>query len=201
MFIYSNGCSHTEKNFKHDGYISLISDYFFGYEIKPTIVQSLEYLFGGKSEQIQDNVVNRLITTDNGIVSTAYSGKSNQIICLETIEYISKCISNNIKPDYVIIQFTGPNRRMIIKPDVNNYIWFDCNLYDGLDHVDLEPLASISSLMNILQLQEFLKNNNIDYTFLCYHELDASISKLASFNFLDLTKFTIYSIFIPDIFG
>ena len=192
MFIYSNGCSHTYKNFKN-GYLSLIFKKLFNDSDAFKFVQSIEYLFGGKSQQIQhENVIDTLITTDNGIISSAYDGKSNQIIFLESVEYINQCISKGKKPNHVIIQWSGPSRLIRLEPTEESYLWIDCNPSDYIEHTMFEPMASITSLMYIYNMQTFLQSHNIDYTFICYMELDSFITKLDTFNLIDLNNFISY---------
>jgi len=201
MFIYSNGCSHTFRDHEN-GYLSLIFKKIFKSSDTFKIIQSIEYLFGGKSEQIQhENVVDNLITTDNGIVSSAYDGKSNQIIFLESVEYINQCISKGKKPNHVIIQWTGPSRLIRMEPTEKSYLWVDCNPNDYIKHTMFEPMASITTLMYIYNMQTFLKSHNIDYTFLCYIELDSFVTKLDTFKLIDLDKFISYEKEHPITYG
>ena len=180
---------HTITTKKDIYLLSLKNIQTFGYIQSYTIDR---ISFGGKSQQIQhENVVDNLITTDNGIISSAYDGKSNQIIFLESVEYINQCISKDKKPNHVIIQWSGPSRLIRIEPTEKSYLWVDCNPSDYIEHTMFEPI-SITTLMYIYNMQTFLKSHNIDYTFFCYMELDSFVTKLDTFKLIDLDKFISY---------
>jgi hypothetical protein len=225
MFIISNGCSHTFTS-QSNNYLSYLQD-FIGNSITLDYISATSYLFGGEKQELSvfderqeeswvnlnnfgkviqpDNfsIINKLETTNNGIISLSFDGKSNQTIFLETIEYINRCISVDSKPDYVIVQWSGPSRNLQCIPNsYTTYEWVEVTPHDNTENgVLMEPLASLQTLMYIYNLQTFLKSNDIKYTFLCYMELDSSVTKLDTFNSIDLNNFISYETSHPILKG
>ena len=214
MFIISNGCSHTFTSQSNNYLLSLQE--IIGNSITLDYISATSYLFGGQKQELSVfdkrqswlklnkfgkipppnnfSIINKLETTNNGIISLSFDGKSNQTIFLETIEYISRCISVDSKPDYVIVQWSGPSRNLQCIPNsYTTHEWLEVTPMDNTEHgVLMEPLASLQTLMYIYNLQTFLKSNDIKYTFLCYMELDSSVTKLNIFNSIDLNNFISY---------
>ena len=214
MFIISNGCSHTFTR-KDSNYLSFLQG-LIGNNITLNYISATSYLFGGQKQELSIfdkaqrpswfpnfqetvrpddfDIITKLRTSDNGIISLSFDGKSNQTIFLETIEYINKCISNDSKPDYVVIQWSGPSRTLNCIPNTYaTYEWIEATPMDNTEYgVLIEPFASLQTLMYIYNLQTFLKSHNINYTFMCYMELDSSVTKLDTFNLIDLNNFISY---------
>jgi hypothetical protein len=123
----------------------------------------------------------------NVLYNEARCGAGNDYIFHQSLETISKLIQNNEKPDYVFIQWSGPNRRQHCLPD--GEILF-VNLFDNIKHdIKFEPMGSMHTLHYIFAMQEFLKKNDIDYYFLNFMVLDKSIKHLNIYKEIDLDKF------------
>jgi len=183
MIIYSNGCSHTEghnidsiKTWPHFFIRGIIGE--TSYEKKPNKIKN-------------KNLIIKSIKPENRYENVLYNegkcGAGNDYIFHQSLETISKLIQNNEKPDYVIIQWSGPNRRQHCLPD-GKILYI--NLFDDTEyHLKFEPMGSMHTLHYIFVMQEFLKKHNINYTFLSFMALDESIKKLNIYKEIDLDKF------------
>ena len=183
MLIYSNGCSHTEghnidsvKTWPHYFIRGIIGDN--GYEKKPNKIKN-------------KNLIIKSIKPENRYENVLYNegkcGAGNDYIFHQSLETISKLIQNNEKPDYVIIQWSGPNRRQHCLPDGEI---LNVNLFDYTEYgIKFEPMGSMHTLHYIFVMQEFLKKHNINYIFLSFMALDESIKKLNIYKEIDLDKF------------
>jgi hypothetical protein len=169
MLIYVNGCSHTAYN-----NITKLHD------LKSWSVDLVEKL--GKKCSFFYEVIDNLPKEDI-LLNDARHGASNDYIFHSSLETLSNLIYQNRKPDYVIIQWTGPNRRLHC--DENGDKLF-VNLYDNTEYfVKFEPMASEHTVHYMYTLQEYLKKNDINYLFLPYMPLDESISDSSIFKMVD----------------
>lgn len=169
MLIYVNGCSHTAYN-----NITKLQD------LKSWSVDLVEKL--GKKCSFFYKVIDNLPKEDI-LLNDARHGASNDYIFHSSLETLTNLISQNRKPDYVIIQWSGPNRRLYC--DENGEKCF-VNLYDNTEYyIKFEPMGSEHTIHYMYTLQEFLKNNNINYLFLPYMSLDESINDLFVFKLID----------------
>lgn len=177
MVIYSIGCSHTyghcvsHKSMVWSNIImdSLVKDYTtFGTGLPKLTTESI-----GRSKNI--------------FVNDAACGVGNDYIFHKTLENVNLLIEEKRKPDYVFIQWSGPNRRQHCTPEGKlMYI----NLFDNVEQgIKFEPMASEHTLHYIFTLQEFLKSENIKYCFFNYMALDRSIKYLSTFNRIDFNNF------------
>lgn len=190
MFILVNGCSHSSLH-SDDSYYALISHAldkdFDNQYIKQRFLTT--HLFGGKSDKTNNFIKEKdpfFINEDKLTLSLAYPGKSNDTIFSETYESLHYLKSVNKLPDYVFVQWSGPNRRAHILP---NDEWTDINPHRLPElQVKFEPMASLQTLQYMLTLQDFLNQNNIEYYFFNYMELDRSIEKLHSYQHLDFSR-------------
>jgi hypothetical protein len=183
MLVYSNGCSHTEghtvdwkKTWPHLFIRSITAGN--QYESKPKKIKN-------------KNIIIKSIMTEtqyeNILYNDAMLGAGNDYIFHQSLETISKLIQNNEKPDYVFIQWSGPNRRQHCLPD-GKILYV--NLFDNTEYdIKFEPMGSMHTLHYIFSMQEFLKKHNINYTFLSFMALDESIKKLNIYKEIDLNKF------------
>jgi hypothetical protein len=175
MIIYSNGCSHTHIHCveKDQIWSSVIMKHFtenYDMFISSTNVFSL-------------NEVNN----ENILINESRCGAGNDHIFHRTLETLIYLIENNKKPDYVFIQWSGPNRRQHCLP---NGEMKNVNLHDNIEyHVKFEPMGSLHTLHYIFSLQEFLKKENIKYYFFNYMELDNSIKNTSIYNKIDMGNF------------
>lgn len=168
MIIYTNGCSHTAGHcFKRA-------------KSWPHIV--IKSIIGNNSysNNIEYNSIKR---NSNVLYNQALHGAGNDYIFHKSLETISGLINSDNTPNYVIIQWSGPNRRMHSTADGGHLF---VNPYDNTElGVLFEPMGSEHTLHYMLMLQEFLKNNGIKYLFFNYMELHKSIKKNATYKFID----------------
>jgi hypothetical protein len=134
------------------------------------------------------NVFNINDTNNNNIlINESKCGAGNDHIFHRTLETLTHLIQNNKKPDFVFIQWSGPNRRQHCLPDGEMK---NVNLHDNIEyHVKFEPMGSLHTLHYIFSLQEFLKKENIKYRFFNYMELDKSIKYNSIYNEIDMDNF------------
>jgi hypothetical protein len=123
---------------------------------------------------------------ENIFINDGMSGAGNDYIFHKTLESISFLLEQNKKPDYVFIQWTGPNRRQHCTPKGRV---INVNLYDNVEcGIKFEPMGSEHTLHYMFTIQEYLKKENINYYFINYLGLDESIKNLNIFNSIDFTK-------------
>lgn len=181
MIVYTNGCSHTaggcydnhknRKSWPHIIMKSLVSQF----EFNPTIDKSI----------------------DSALFNDALHGAGNDNIFHTTLERVTKLIGSDLKPDYVFIQWSGPNRRLYCTPQGKKLF---VNLYDNVEHgVKFEPMGTEHTIHYMFCLQEFLKKHNIEYYFFNYMEIDKSAKNLSIYNKLDMDKFIDFNIGRPVI--
>lgn len=174
MLIYVNGCSHS---------IGVRETYSWSYVLGKSICRDIKY----DNHYGIDELTN-VDTNTNILYNFADSGKGNDLIFHETIEFISKCKNENTKPDYIFIQFSGSNRLAKQRYDGQMQLLTPAET-EYIDELNFEPYASKTTLSYILSLQELFKSMNIEYFFCCYMELDNSIINSPILNQIDLTKF------------
>ena len=171
MLIYSNGCSHTAGH--GISWLRTWPHFTIRGMLGHNEYQSNPHIMGKKEKNVLYN---------EGI-----QGAGNDYIFHQSLETISRLIKNNEKPDYVFIQWSGPNRRQHCLPD--GKILF-VNLFDYIEYnIKFEPMGSMHTLHYIFSMQEFLKKNDIHYCFLNFMSLDKSIKELSIYEEIDLDKF------------
>lgn len=175
MILYTNGCSHTAGGcFKYPHNLSHSWPNF----LMKSIMGDAAYSLNPLNANFNKN--------SNVLYNQALHGAGNDYIYHISLETISSLLLNENKPDYVIIQWSGPNRRMHILPD--KYVFV--NLWDSTEFgVKYEPYGSLHTIHYMFSLQEFLKNNNINYLFFNYMALDESIKESFVFTKLDMNRF------------
>jgi hypothetical protein len=128
-----------------------------------------------------------LVGVSDIFINDSVCGAGNDYIFHKTLENVNLLINENKKPDYVFIQWSGPNRRQHCTPD-GNVVYV--NLFDNVDlGVKFEPMASEHTIHYMFSLQEFFKNNNIKYYFFNYFGLDYSIKDLNIYKKIDFNFF------------
>lgn len=177
MVLYSIGCSHTYGHCLTDRSLvwsNIIMDKLSGSYKK----------FGTEFCKLTSD---SLVDVGDVFVNDSVCGGGNDYIYHKTLENVSLLIKENKKPNYVFIQWSGPNRRQHCTPDGNGvYV----NLFDNVDlGVKFEPMASEHTLHYMFSLQEFLKNNNIKYYFFNYFGLDHSIKNLNIYDKIEFDSF------------
>lgn len=176
MMIYVNGCSHT---------IGVNGKYSWSYVLGKSISRKIYYTVGNNQKKYFEEV--DYITNQNTLYNFSDSAKGNDMIFYETIEFLSKCKLNNIKPNYVFIQWSGPSR--LARQDIFGNIVFNTPGDEEKPNIIFEPHASRTSLSYIFSLQEILKSMDIDYYFCCYMDFDKDCQKYPMFHSIDLERF------------
>lgn len=206
MIVYVNGCSHSAgacvhitKTYPHMFMNSVVgkdnyTDILLREKHKGGVVYHSDLLDGVKGDE-------------HILVNQAFFGKSNDGIYFETIDFILRMESKGLKPDYVFVQWSSPNRKLITqfhmedweertKPTKHKF----CDLTSNIAHVNphddwgdagllFEPYASKHTLQLMVSMQEFLKQRNIDYIFIPYMEL-INNKHLIELDLLDKSKLT-----------
>lgn len=171
MILYSNGCSHTAGGcFKQM------------YSWPNIVMKSITNLGMYSTNPLSTSFSKE----SNVLYNQAMHGAGNDFIFHTSLETISSLLSNGNKPDYVIIQWSGPNRRMHVFPE--HYVFVNPWDYTELG-VKYEPYGSEHTIHYMFSLQEFLKKNKINYLFFNYMALDESIKKSYVFKELDMDRF------------
>lgn len=172
MIIYTNGCSHTAghcmkraQTWPHLVMRSLIGNVGYSNNITPSTIRK----------------------NSNVLYNQAMHGAGNDYIFHTSLETISALIDTGNKPDYVIIQWSGPNRRM--HSDENGGFIFVNPWDNGHLGVKFEPMGSQHTLHYMFSLQEILKKNNIKYWFFNYMKLAKLVKKSNIYTLLDLDRF------------
>jgi hypothetical protein len=120
---------------------------------------------------------------DLDLINESQCGAGNDFIFHKSLESITKLIDENKTPELVIIQWSGPNRRLHC--DINGNYYY-VNLTDYLKYQPkYEPMGSEHTLHYMFSLQEFLKVNRVKYYFFNYMDLDYSIKSLNIYNKID----------------
>lgn len=177
MILYVNGCSHTAGHC-----VPLYKTY--SNIVMASLVPKLDYNI---------NTPNFTeINFHNFLYNDALHGAGNDYIFHKTIERVSHLISINKKPNYVIIQWTGVNRRM--NCTIDSKIQFASPHSVSKLGILYEPLASENSLHYIFVLQEFLKKNKIEYWFFNYMEFNECIKKSHILPLIDFNRFIDFGI-------
>jgi hypothetical protein len=200
MFLYVNGCSHSddlwqekdeERNNSFVWSQHLIKNFvkdFKYFRIIGENPQKRPYIF---EEKLLNISLNDLLNIENLLINDSVSGSGNDRIFHASLESLVKMIKLGKIPDLVVIQWSGPNRReycdidgkpLFVSPSENSHL-----------HPKFEPMASTHTVHYMFILQEFLKKYNIDYYFFTYFGLDKSIEDLYTYNLLDITKFIDFS--------
>jgi hypothetical protein len=92
-----------------------------------------------------------------------------------------------IKPDLVIIQWSGVNRRLHCDI-MGNYYYI--NLSDHTQyHPKFEPMASEHTIHYMFILQEYLKSIGVKYLFFNYMEISDEVKNLSTYNKIDFKNF------------
>lgn len=203
MIIYTNGCSHS---------IGINGGYSWSYIISKSFFKDGKYIRKNNSDKYSDiQVINSIKnkhnlvifkeTTDeneslrnhdildtnyNILYNAAESGKGNDLIYFQTLEYLSECKAKNIKPDYVFIQWSGANRISLQNTPHTLNMYTPANTTNNLN---FEPYGSLKTISYILSLQEILKSMDVEYYFCCYMELSERIKLYKIYEQIDLSKF------------
>ena len=204
MLVYANGCSHSAnrgtgwpvqlmnalcgyKNFSHHELNAFMNNIF---EVSVDWVEK----FSEIKEQIEKPV--------HSLIDSADHGKNNQKIYIETIDWVTRLMKINKKPHLVVIQWSGPERKLDY--DYDEAITYDYDKHKEIFHhsIDVnphdsfsrglipEPLASKMTIQYMLLLQTFLKSHDIEYAFIPYMKLQNDNFVQPELRYLDRRKIT-----------
>lgn len=186
MILLTNGCSHSvpykmkpgtewchqihqKLKINHYSWMGLHDDFFFNN--RQTYFDSIDAL-----------------PHENFTYSLASSGKSNDAIYFETIETIERLKKRKNKPDLVLIQWSGPSRRLTVNPLQDEvFCVTPDDVIEGVAIPHFEPLASELTFRFSELLGQYLEKENIEYRFLFYFDLDDRVFKFR--NNVDDKKF------------
>ncbi len=185
MILYVNGCSHSQDLF---GCVENESKNFVWNRIFMEKLSD-EYSY---TRFDFDRLINRyepkeFIYESNKdlLINDALDGASNDYIFHTTVKNISNLIRRGLTPDYVVIQFSGPNRRYTY--DGSDYRFISPRDSHHLQHLMLfEPVASQHTLVYILTLQQILKQWNIKYKFFLFFELEKAEHTSSIISYIDM---------------
>lgn len=171
MIIYTNGCSHTaghhmerSKTWPYIIIKSIVGDDKFSVNVPPSILKR----------------------NTNVLYNESIHGAGNDYIFHKSLETIGGLLNTSNKPDYVFIQWSGPNRRMHSNID-GGYVFV--NPHDNTElGVKFEPMGSEHTLHYMFSMQEILKSNDIEYFFFNYMGVDKVIKKSSIYPKLDLSR-------------
>jgi hypothetical protein len=146
-----------------------------------TIGCSITHGYGVGFENSWPSLIQKYLDFD--VINDSKCGVGNDWILHTSLE---KLLKLKKKPDLVILQWSGPNRRVHMDLEGNEWL---VNLHDHL-HLQpkFEPMASIHTIHYMFFLQSFLEKNNIPYLFFNYMELDESVKKIEVYNHIDWKK-------------
>lgn len=171
MIVYTNGCSHTAG-----GCFKQLYSW-------PNLL--MRSIMGEDAYSVNPSNTN-FNPASNVLYNQAMHGAGNDYIFHKSLETISSLIQNGRKPNHVIIQWSGPNRRLHSLPDGYRFV----NPWDYPElGVKFEPMGSEHTIHYMFSLQEFLKKNEIEYWFFNYMALYSSITDNSIFKELDLSRF------------
>lgn len=193
MVVLFNGCSHTfgqNRTHPYCTYSNMILKYF-DKKSKLFYNESNEWLEFSHNSKLRYDKFEEFVksSAETKGYNLSSRGKGNEAIFLETLECIEYLIEKKIKIDYVFIQWSGPSRNLSLDYK-GNYNWvtpYDFNKKETL----YEPEASRKTLYFIYYLQTILKKYKINYSFICYQEIDKEICDNIIFNKIDKSKFII----------
>jgi len=118
------------------------------------------------------------------IINDSQCGVGNDWILHTTLERLN---GMEIKPDLVIIQWSGVNRRLHCDI-MGNYYYV--NLSDHTQyHPKFEPMASEHTIHYMFILQEYLKSIGVKYLFFNYMEINKEVKSLSTYDKIDFQNF------------
>ena len=198
MILYTNGCSHSAgyELGTNSVWTRQLADTLWGdrnwnyFDVNEKL---LDYNQPDDLEKLEN--WNKYFTLNNTLVNQARPSKGNDSIYFESMDMVQRLILLDKKPDFVVIQWSGVNRKIFnlisSLKQLNPYnIIGTANAHDFTEMgLYLEPYASKHTLQLMISLQKFLNENNIEYVFIPYMELYKS-EWMVELEQLDLSRFT-----------
>ena len=189
MLVYTNGCSHS------DDHPNKNETYVWPNQLMSGFTKSFNYY-----RNLNPVVLNELNILENMdfLVNEGTTAAGNDHIFHQTLESICKLMGTGKKPDFVIIQWSGPNRREHCLMDEKPvYV----TLYDNTEyHLKYEPMGSMHTIHYVYSLQQFLLNHDIPYYFFNYMQFDYSITELEIYKKNDLSRFVDFGLHSRTLF-
>jgi hypothetical protein len=197
MLLYVNGCSHSDDlwlekddkfNFSFVWACHLIKNFTSNFDYYRIVGDELyvrPFKIDSNEPKVQLNKSLKII--NDTLINDSVSGSGNDRLFHTTLESLTKLIESGNKPDLVVLQWTGVNRRESCGADGEPIL---VTLFDNIDHhLKFEPMASTHTLHYMFVLQEFLKKNHINYRFFTYMGVDKIIKTLSVYKKIDFDKF------------
>jgi len=172
MIIYNNGCSHTKEgdSLFSNSYLDIVAKELFNDNFE---IYKIEEKERGLFQKDRLELLKHKFISENIIFKNAFYAKSNDLIFFETINFLYTTLNTNLKPDLIIIQLSGPNRRV---HSLHNGELLDITPHDNISFgIKFEPFASEQSLQFILILQNLCLYHNINCIFIPYMEFDKTV--------------------------
>jgi hypothetical protein len=197
MLLYVNGCSHSDDIWQEKDK-EINGSFVWAYHLIKNFTSNFDYYrIIGNTLEVRPFIVNNnqpkvqidksLKIVNDTLINDSVSGSGNDRLFHTTLESLTKLIESGNKPDLVVLQWTGVNRRESC--DINGKPFF-VTLFDNIEHqLKFEPMGTTHTAHYMFILQEFLKNNNINYRFFTYMGVDKSIENIHIYNLLDMNKF------------
>jgi len=168
MICLFNGCSHSEGSngiFVNETWTNIVLKSIS----KNSTFLHIHSRDGFDNEHLFKHLDNIELDFSNDVgISVARSGKGNDAICFETINYVEYLKQINKKPDYVFIQWSGPTRKLFQTVDDKVQFINPHNIEELGIEPNWEPLGSSLTLTYYVILQNYLEKNNIEYVFIDY---------------------------------
>jgi|TARA_A200000159_G_scaffold58360_1_gene53843 hypothetical protein len=183
MILFTNGCSHTAG-------VCVLPPLTWPWMLTRSLIDEE---WKTPINEIENNPQDYISKDENQLIDYSDHGKSNDLIYYETLHFLLSLQKKGLKPDFVVIQWSGVNRRVHSIPGGSgvNYGLINVNPHDNAEFGPwFEPYASKHTLQLMLHLQMYLKSNDIKYAFIPYMEVDKRNKFLVELDFLDETKCT-----------
>jgi hypothetical protein len=190
MLIYTNGCSHS------DDHPTLKESYVWPNQLMSGFTKSFNYYH---NQSVLPLTLSEIKALDKDfLVNDARSSVGNDKIFHQSMESICKLMSTGKKPDFVIIQWSGPNRREHCLLDEKPLF---VTLYDNTEyHLKYEPMGSMHTIHYVYCLQQFLINHDIPYYFFNYMQFDYSITELEIYKKVNINRFVDFGLHSRTLF-
>ena len=189
MLVYTNGCSHS------DDHPNKNETYVWPNQLMSGFTKSFNYY-----RNLNPVVLNELNILENMdfLVNEGTTAAGNDHIFHQTLESISKLIEIEKKPDFVIIQWSGPNRREHCQLDGKSIF---ININDNTEyHLKYEPLGTTHTAHYIYCLQQFFINHDIKYYFFNFMQFDYCLKELEIYKKINIHRFVDFGLHSRTLF-
>jgi hypothetical protein len=140
----------------------------------------------------------KTLTNMDFLINEGKTAVGNDHIFHQTLESISKLVEIGKKPDFVIIQWSGPNRREHCLLDGKPVF---VNVHDNTEyHLKYEPLGTTHTAHYIYCLQQFFINHDIRYYFFNYMSFDYCLKELEIYKKINTHRFVDFGLHSRTLF-